>query len=290
MISSVVIVSFLALAAPVKDVNPFSLDTIPYDLYSSKGIDEKLMKASTNGKLIPRIIWVAVANSSEELPGTLIDVLKRNSGWTVKVYGNEEKDTFISSVFAGTRVEWAYNMLNPRLGAAKADIWRYATLYVYGGFYIDEDSSMRVLLDDIIKPSDTLIVGEDGTGYYDYFRKDFKLSDNVTFSKHKTFGQTTLKYITGNSTKTGYPIFFDGKVRTITALPNLFSSGSLVTCKPNFRLFISFLSPQCAIVLGELGYICSASEPCIPANIREHRGDILEGAFEDERTTNLRPR
>jgi len=52
---------------------------------------------------------------------------------------NEEKDEFMKTAFAGTSLLWAYNIINSRAGAAKADIWRYAVLWAYGGAYIDDD-------------------------------------------------------------------------------------------------------------------------------------------------------
>ena len=74
--------------------------------------------------------------------------------------GNHEKDLFIDTVFSGTSIQWAYNAINPKLGAAKADVWRYAVMWCYGGFYMDYDSDFGVLLDDAILPTDTLLVAQ----------------------------------------------------------------------------------------------------------------------------------
>jgi mannosyltransferase OCH1-like enzyme len=57
-------------------------------------------------------------------------------------------------------IQWAYNAINPKLGAAKADVWRYAVMWCYGGFYMDYDSDFSVLLDDAILPTDTLLVAQ----------------------------------------------------------------------------------------------------------------------------------
>ena len=40
-------------------------------------------------------------------------------------------------------------------------------------------------LDEIIKITDTIILAQDGTIYSDYFRNEFKLSDNSTFMKYQ---------------------------------------------------------------------------------------------------------
>lgn len=97
-------------------------------------------------------------NASDELPGYIKDFISRNHGWLITRVRNDEKDLFMNTVFKNTRIQWAYNIVNPTLGAAKADLWRYATLWSYGGFYIDYDSDIKTPLDDIIQERDSHIV------------------------------------------------------------------------------------------------------------------------------------
>ena len=166
------------------------------------------------GKKVPRIIWVAVANASEELPGSLKDFFARNSGWQVNIIGNAEKDEFIDTVFADTSVQLAYHLISPLLGAAKADIWRYAVLWLYGGMYIDYDSDIKTPLDEVVRADDTLIVSQEGSNYHECWIPTYPLSDNSTFSK---FGKSVAPasaaaaYVSGSNPETGNPIFFDGK-------------------------------------------------------------------------------
>ena len=47
--------------------------------------------------------------------------------------------TFDWAIWLGLILQWAYNAINPKLGAAKADVWRYAVMWCYGGFYMDYD-------------------------------------------------------------------------------------------------------------------------------------------------------
>lgn len=49
-------------------------------------------------KLIPRHLWIAVKNSSEELPYQMAPLFARNKNWNVHVVGNEEKDKFMNEV------------------------------------------------------------------------------------------------------------------------------------------------------------------------------------------------
>ena len=39
-------------------------------------------------------------------------------------------------------MRWAYFTINPSVGAARADIWRYAVLHHCGGVYLDLDSTL----------------------------------------------------------------------------------------------------------------------------------------------------
>jgi mannosyltransferase OCH1-like enzyme len=103
-----------------------------------------------NDKLIPRNIWVACKNSSDPLPPHLSELFSRNADWRPTVCGNDCKDDFMATVFGGTSVHWAYQMIHPELFFAKADLWRYSVLYTYGGYYSDDDSDMRTKLDEVI--------------------------------------------------------------------------------------------------------------------------------------------
>ena len=80
--------------------------------------------SGSSGKLIPRYIWIAVKNATDVLNYQIPELFKRNSLWKAHVAGNLEKDRFMNEQFNGTSLLWAYNMISPWAGAAKADIWR----------------------------------------------------------------------------------------------------------------------------------------------------------------------
>jgi Glycosyltransferase sugar-binding region containing DXD motif len=88
---------------------------------------------------IPRYIWIAVKDRSDSLPNHLYTTFQRNPNWRIYVCDNACKDHFMTIVFADTSTLWAYNLINPLVGAAKADIWRYSVLYLFGGLYLDDD-------------------------------------------------------------------------------------------------------------------------------------------------------
>jgi len=51
---------------------------------------------------------------------------------------------------AGTSLLWAYKLLSPSVGAAKADIWRYAVLWTYGGVCMDDDNDILRSLNEVV--------------------------------------------------------------------------------------------------------------------------------------------
>lgn len=102
------------------------------------------------GKHIPRRLWIAVKDRADELPGHLKTFFTLNKNWNITVCDNACKDKFMNKVFAGTSILWAYNAINPLVGAAKADIWRYSVLFTYGGVYLDDDSDIRKPLDEVL--------------------------------------------------------------------------------------------------------------------------------------------
>jgi hypothetical protein len=114
-------------------INPNDLPLFPSDNIIHKHLDRELLNANKSNNFIPQIIWLAVRNSTDQPPEHITRLFERNPKWLIKIVGNYEKDYFINTVFNGTKVQWAYHAINPSLGAAKADIWRCAILWCYGG-------------------------------------------------------------------------------------------------------------------------------------------------------------
>lgn len=157
-------------------------------------------------KHIPRRLWIAVKDRKDELPGTLKQFFSRNQNWNITVCDNLCKDNFMSTIFAGTSILWAYNAINPAVGAAKADIWRYAVLYTYGGVYLDDDSDIRKPLDEIIQETDYLLMSEEGSSSLgDCYNPNYHLSDVATFQAYPNY--TSAMHFDGIN-KDNVPMFF----------------------------------------------------------------------------------
>lgn len=166
--------------------NPWDLPVIPTDLAIRKAAFPLYNETVSQDRLIPRHLWIAVRDISDGLNYQMPGLFQRNPKYNIHIVSNDEKDFFMNTTFANTSVLWAYHSIHPEAGAAKADIWRYAVLYTYGGVYIDDDSDMKTPLDKIIEPLDSLIVAYENNGFSGdvcYIPK-FHLSD-FHMNKHK---------------------------------------------------------------------------------------------------------
>jgi hypothetical protein len=73
----------------------------------------------------------------------------QNPEYAFPLVSDDQVETLISDNFAPIVLE-AFRSINPALGAAKADFWRYCVLYVYGGIYIDADSGLNRPLRELL--------------------------------------------------------------------------------------------------------------------------------------------
>lgn len=119
-----------------------------------------LQSTITNNKLVPKNIWI----SFRELPPKenftqyyqhLQDIFDKASSWTVHMLDDHDIDMFMDSYYRNSSVYHAYHLIHPKLRVASSDIWRYCALYAFGGFYIDDDASIRTPLDEV-RSHDTL--------------------------------------------------------------------------------------------------------------------------------------
>ena len=131
-----------------------------------KMLDGPYLNATSSGhNNIPRIFFITmktVPKLYHNLPRHMQKYLNHHGRWSSVIVDDAYADKFMRIVFAGTSVLWAYESINPALGAAKADIWRYAVLYAYGGVYIDQDATFYSNLDRFILPTDKFIMSSEG--------------------------------------------------------------------------------------------------------------------------------
>lgn len=84
--------------------------------------------------------------------------IEHNPGWTHRMYNDLECLRFIKQ-HIGEMVYKTYIQLQK--GAARADLWRYCVLYMYGGVYVDADCKCLVPLDQWIGEETELVIPMD---------------------------------------------------------------------------------------------------------------------------------
>jgi mannosyltransferase OCH1-like enzyme len=72
-----------------------------------------------------------------------------STGWNINLMGKDDQSHFMSILYANTSVLWAFNLIHSDAGVFASDIWRYAVLYLFGGFYLDDDSYIDAPLEKV---------------------------------------------------------------------------------------------------------------------------------------------
>lgn len=80
---------------------------------------------------------------------------KKNPEYRYEFYDDERIEKFLKEEFPENVLD-AYKKLN--IGAAKADMFRYAVLLKKGGVYLDIDGDINHRLSDFIKPEDKAVI------------------------------------------------------------------------------------------------------------------------------------
>ena len=110
---------------------------------------------------IPRIIHQTF--KSRNLPAEFqknVEQLKAlNPKWEHRFYDDDDIKRFISDVY-GLDILAYFNRINPKYGAAKADLFRYLLLYKYGGVYLDIKSTFEKPIDQVLKPDDRFLLAK----------------------------------------------------------------------------------------------------------------------------------
>ncbi len=120
---------------------------------------------------------------------------RQNPGWDYQFYDDERIGQFFAKEFPPAYLS-AYESLT--IGAAKADFFRYAVLYKYGGVYLDIDGYARKPLDQFILPDDEAVISYEGNpGLYCQWA--------LIFNKEHPFLKRTLENVLNNIREHRYP-------------------------------------------------------------------------------------
>ena len=133
---------------------------------------------------IPMVVWMTMKNPSNT---SILHkrTLHNNADCTFQILNDDQMDKFMLTYFPNTSILWAYNVINSKLMAAKADIWRIAALWLNGGVYIDADSSIRVRFSTIAKLTDRFIFGTEKNDYGQCYDPSYRLNhtNSAIFAK-----------------------------------------------------------------------------------------------------------
>ncbi|MFY9459696.1 MAG: glycosyltransferase [Aquabacterium commune] len=109
---------------------------------------------------IPRVIHQTLPDK-HRIVSSIADNIARlqamNPGWRHVLHDNDDIPRYISAHFDADVLQ-AYNSINPLYGAARADFFRYLLIYNEGGVYLDVKSGCKQPLDDVILPTDELLL------------------------------------------------------------------------------------------------------------------------------------
>ncbi len=135
---------------------------------------------------IPKIIHQTykTCHLPKELAEITESLRRLNPDWEYKFYTDEDILNYIKQHFDESILN-AYLSINPVLGAAKADLFRYLAVYNEGGVYLDIKSTCIYPLSSIIQADTCFItaqrqneIGQDyeGVGKMGYIVKDLGIS------------------------------------------------------------------------------------------------------------------
>ncbi|RYG08326.1 MAG: glycosyl transferase, partial [Chitinophagaceae bacterium] len=121
---------------------------------------------------------------------------RKNKNYRYEFYDDKRVTEFIQNNF-DERTYKAYSRL--QIGAAKADFFRYAVLYTFGGVYVDLDSAILVKLDDHIYDTDVAVITREKR------HQNIFAQWGLIYDKGHPFLQKTLEIIISNIENNSFP-------------------------------------------------------------------------------------
>lgn len=124
------------------------------------------------GTAIPRILHQTFYDRKlpERLEQSVAELRAINPGWEYRFYDDDDIAAFIKEHYPPLVWEY-YERIDPRYGAARADLFRYLLLYKVGGVYLDIKSSATRPLDSVLQPDDRFILSKwhNKDGQFEHF-------------------------------------------------------------------------------------------------------------------------
>jgi mannosyltransferase OCH1-like enzyme len=120
-----------------------------------------LLEPVEAGTSIPRVIHQTFYERklSDRLQANVDHLRAMNPGWEYRFYDDHDIAEFIKAQYP----RWVgkyFERIDPRYGAARADLFRYLLMYKVGGLYLDIKSTATRPLDSVLKPDDRFILSQ----------------------------------------------------------------------------------------------------------------------------------
>ena len=123
------------------------------------------LDAPRTGGRIPKIIHQTYARLDlpEALRRNVADLKASNPAWEYRLYDDAAIEAFLLTHYEPA-VHALYQRIDPRYGAARADLFRYLVIYKLGGVYIDIKSRFLRPIDDVLNGEEAFILSQWSNG------------------------------------------------------------------------------------------------------------------------------
>lgn len=121
---------------------------------------EYLNTEAIQPRYIPKKLFQLIADKNKISPQfakNIAKLRKKNPDFVYRLYDDSEIPDYIQRYYGPEMLDY-YNRINPKYGAARADLFRYLLMYREGGVYLDIKSGSHFPLNRIILPDDEYIL------------------------------------------------------------------------------------------------------------------------------------
>ncbi len=107
------------------------------------------------GTHIPKIIHQTYPTTSlpDAFQQNQANLMRNNPDWEYRLYDDAAIERFIQEAYGSAMLDY-YQRINPKYGAARADLFRYLLMYRQGGVYLDIKSTFTRPIGELLHPFD----------------------------------------------------------------------------------------------------------------------------------------
>jgi mannosyltransferase OCH1-like enzyme len=119
--------------------------------------------------MIPKVVyqtWYDKSKIPKEYQEILSSNIQMNPNYQFILMDDKDLYEFFNRSHIPKHWQQCYHMINPHYGPARADLFRYTIIYLYGGIYLDIKIKCLVPFDQWIYPHDTLLLSYWNNLYY----------------------------------------------------------------------------------------------------------------------------